>query len=388
MSEILVGSIAEASDVDRPVAVLRRRDRRRDRRQRRRALGRGLLRRAATRWTWRSTSRSARARRSRCSPRRVLVLLSFVVGPFPMALVFNGFELGRDPPRGADRQRRSRTRASRRGSRASSCSRSTPCSGSPSSSSDARRRRVLHGPAAVARARGVTVVLLWVDLHFFARGREPTLPRGRGLEHRLAGRLAARRRSSCSCSPARDDAVTYTTVYFIERSLSLDNLFVFLLLFAYFGVPEEYRARLLFWGIAAALVLRGAGDPRRRRADRAVPLRHLRARRAAARARLPDPARRRGERRPRPQLRRAAGAAGVPGHRRLPRQALVRARDGRALRDAAVRLPGGDRRGRHRVRGRLDPGRVRDHARLRADLDGATSSPCSACARCSCSSRG
>jgi len=54
-----------------------------------------------------------------------------------------------------------------------------------------------------------------------------------------------------------DDAITYTTVYFIERSLSLDNLFVFLLLFAYFGIPEAYRARLLFWGIAAALVLRG-----------------------------------------------------------------------------------------------------------------------------------
>ena len=54
-----------------------------------------------------------------------------------------------------------------------------------------------------------------------------------------------------------DDAVTYTTVYFIERSLSLDNLFVFILLFSYFGVPEEYRARLLFWGIVAALVLRG-----------------------------------------------------------------------------------------------------------------------------------
>jgi TerC family integral membrane protein len=54
-----------------------------------------------------------------------------------------------------------------------------------------------------------------------------------------------------------NDAVTYTTVYFIERSLSLDNLFVFILLFSYFAVPEEHRARLLFWGIVAALVLRG-----------------------------------------------------------------------------------------------------------------------------------
>ena len=36
-----------------------------------------------------------------------------------------------------------------------------------------------------------------------------------------------------------EDAVLYTTVYLIERSLSLDNLFVFLLLFAYFGVPYD-----------------------------------------------------------------------------------------------------------------------------------------------------
>ena len=45
----------------------------------------------------------------------------------------------------------------------------------------------------------------------------------------------------------------YTTVYLIERSLSLDNLFVFILLFAYFAVPYELRARLLFWGIVFAL---------------------------------------------------------------------------------------------------------------------------------------
>jgi tellurite resistance protein TerC len=54
-----------------------------------------------------------------------------------------------------------------------------------------------------------------------------------------------------------DHAVLYTTVYLIERTLSLDNLFVFLLLFSYFGVPTEQRARLLFWGIVAALALRG-----------------------------------------------------------------------------------------------------------------------------------
>ncbi|MEA2458660.1 MAG: tellurite resistance protein TerC, partial [Thermoleophilaceae bacterium] len=55
-----------------------------------------------------------------------------------------------------------------------------------------------------------------------------------------------------------DDAGEYLTVYRVERSLSLDNLFVFLMLFAYFAVPSEHRPKLLFWGIAAALVMRGA----------------------------------------------------------------------------------------------------------------------------------
>src|SRR5918911_1706776 len=55
-----------------------------------------------------------------------------------------------------------------------------------------------------------------------------------------------------------DDGVVYTTVYLIERSLSLDNLFVFLVLFVYFGVPYRDRGRLLFAGIVGALVLRAA----------------------------------------------------------------------------------------------------------------------------------
>lgn len=55
----------------------------------------------------------------------------------------------------------------------------------------------------------------------------------------------------------REEAVEFVTGYVIEFSLSLDNLFVIALLFAYFGVPEEARHRLLFWGILGALVMRG-----------------------------------------------------------------------------------------------------------------------------------
>jgi len=48
----------------------------------------------------------------------------------------------------------------------------------------------------------------------------------------------------------------FLTGYLIELSLSVDNLFVFLLIFSYFKVPKKYQHRVLFWGIFMALVLR------------------------------------------------------------------------------------------------------------------------------------
>jgi tellurite resistance protein TerC len=51
--------------------------------------------------------------------------------------------------------------------------------------------------------------------------------------------------------------VTYLTGYIIELSLSVDNLFVFLLIFAYFKVPAKLQHRVLYWGILGALVMRG-----------------------------------------------------------------------------------------------------------------------------------
>ena len=48
----------------------------------------------------------------------------------------------------------------------------------------------------------------------------------------------------------------FLTGYLIELSLSVDNLFVFLLLFAYFKVPAKFQHRVLFWGVMGALVMR------------------------------------------------------------------------------------------------------------------------------------
>ncbi len=52
-------------------------------------------------------------------------------------------------------------------------------------------------------------------------------------------------------------ALQFFTGYLIERSLSIDNIFVFLLIFSYFGVPDKYQYKVLFWGIIGALVMRG-----------------------------------------------------------------------------------------------------------------------------------
>ena len=52
-------------------------------------------------------------------------------------------------------------------------------------------------------------------------------------------------------------ALEFLTGYLIEYSLSVDNIFVFVLIFSYFAVPAAYQHRVLFWGILSALVLRG-----------------------------------------------------------------------------------------------------------------------------------
>jgi tellurite resistance protein TerC len=53
-------------------------------------------------------------------------------------------------------------------------------------------------------------------------------------------------------------ALQFFTGYLIEKSLSVDNLFVFLLIFSYFKVPAKYQHKVLYWGILGALIMRGA----------------------------------------------------------------------------------------------------------------------------------
>ncbi len=54
----------------------------------------------------------------------------------------------------------------------------------------------------------------------------------------------------------KEKALEFLTGYLIEKSLSVDNIFVFVMLFSFFKVPEQYRHRVLFWGVLGALLMR------------------------------------------------------------------------------------------------------------------------------------
>ena len=59
--------------------------------------------------------------------------------------------------------------------------------------------------------------------------------------------------------PLRGDkeALEFVTGYLIELALSMDNVFVIALIFAYFQIPDQYQHRVLYWGIVGALIMRG-----------------------------------------------------------------------------------------------------------------------------------
>jgi tellurite resistance protein TerC len=101
----------------------------------------------------------------------------------------------------------------------------------------------------------VTVVMLAIDLFVFARNHEPSVKESAvwsavwlavailfgGVMWALAGGTAGSE---------------YLAGYLLERSLSLDNIFVFAVIFSYFAVPPAVQPKVLSWGIALALVLR------------------------------------------------------------------------------------------------------------------------------------
>ena len=114
--------------------------------------------------------------------------------------------------------------------------------------------------AAVAVVAGLAV-----ELRLFSPGRE----RREAILWSIGWLLLALA-VAVGMSLGHGPAGEWTTVYLIERSLSLDNVFLFSFLLAYFLVPPELRGRVILIGIAGALLLRGIAIERRRRAIESV----------------------------------------------------------------------------------------------------------------------
>ncbi len=101
-----------------------------------------------------------------------------------------------------------------------------------------------------------TVVLLALDMFVFHRhSHEPSL-RESALWTVFWCALALIFNGFLWYWAGSKHAVHFITGYLVEWSLSMDNVFVFVVIFAYFGVPLKYQYRVLFWGILGAIVMR------------------------------------------------------------------------------------------------------------------------------------
>ena len=101
------------------------------------------------------------------------------------------------------------------------------------------------------------VAMLALDLGVLNRcAHSPTAARGAGVVGAMdwiGGAFAA----TVFFWHGRAEALQFVTGYVIEITLSVDNLFIFLVIFRYFKVPGEHQHKVLFWGILGALVMRG-----------------------------------------------------------------------------------------------------------------------------------
>ena len=102
------------------------------------------------------------------------------------------------------------------------------------------------------------VALLAIDLGVFHRNAHEVSLREAGIWSVVWVALALLFNAGLYVVWGAGPALEFLTGYLIEKSLSVDNLFVFVLLFTYFAVPAKYQHRVLFWGVLGALVMRGA----------------------------------------------------------------------------------------------------------------------------------
>jgi len=101
------------------------------------------------------------------------------------------------------------------------------------------------------------LLLLWLDLFVFHRNKHEIKIKEALLTSLFWIALSLAFNVLIYYWEGKDAAVEFLTAYLIEKSLSVDNLFVFILIFNFFKVPQKYQHGILFWGVIGALVLRG-----------------------------------------------------------------------------------------------------------------------------------
>lgn len=100
------------------------------------------------------------------------------------------------------------------------------------------------------------LVLLALDLGVLHKGNKPITVRHALLLSLGYVILALLFAAGMFVFMGETEGYQFLTGYLIEKSLSVDNIFVFVLIFSHFAVPPQYQYRVLFWGILGALVLR------------------------------------------------------------------------------------------------------------------------------------
>jgi tellurite resistance protein TerC len=101
------------------------------------------------------------------------------------------------------------------------------------------------------------LTLLTVDLFLFHRHPRPLSTRDAALMSAFWIGLSLAFNALIWRWKGPQPGLEFLTGYLVEYSLSVDNIFVFVMIFRYFRVPREYQHRVLFWGIIGALVMRG-----------------------------------------------------------------------------------------------------------------------------------
>lgn len=102
----------------------------------------------------------------------------------------------------------------------------------------------------------VVLAALAIDLGLFSSNKKLTV-RDAGIRSAIWVALALLFAAGIFYFEGHLAGVEFVTGYLVEYSLSVDNIFVMVLIFSYFDIKEEYQHRVLFWGILGALVMRG-----------------------------------------------------------------------------------------------------------------------------------